>query len=76
VVAPRGRPLALWLLAGAAAVLAVSGVASNWLTISGTDAPGSWASPGWIAAVRRMRRRKGRYDPALLDAFAGMLGVL
>lgn len=27
------------------------------------------------AAVRRMRRRTGRYDPALLDAFAEMLRV-
>ena len=48
LLAPSGRPAALWLLAAGCAGLVASDIAWNWLTISGTYVPGSWADAGWL----------------------------
>jgi PAS domain S-box-containing protein len=48
ILAPRGRPPALWLLAAAGVGLVWSDFAWNWLTISGDYMPGTWADVGWI----------------------------
>jgi PAS domain S-box-containing protein len=86
-LSPRPRPLAAWLLAGAALSIVFSGVAWNWLTISGTYVPGSWGDAGWILApvllglaalhpsMRRLGTREARRDISLHTAGPLLLGA-
>jgi PAS domain S-box-containing protein len=46
---PRGRPLALWLLAGGALAMALTDILRNQLLLDAS--PGAWADLGWAAAA-------------------------
>jgi PAS domain S-box-containing protein len=86
-LAPRPRPLASWLLAGAALGIVFSDVAWNWLTISGTYTPGSWGDVGWVlepvllslaalhVSMRRLGTRESRRDTSLHLAGPVLLGA-
>jgi PAS domain S-box-containing protein len=87
VFAPRPRPLAAWLLAGAALGIVFSDVAWNWLTISGTYMPGSWGDLGWVLqpvllilaalhpSMRRLGTRESRSGMSLHVAGPVLLGA-
>jgi PAS domain S-box-containing protein len=49
LLAPRGRSLALWLVAGAATGVVASSLVRNPLMLAGASAPGSWAAIGAVA---------------------------
>ncbi|MGZ8634456.1 MAG: sensor histidine kinase [Solirubrobacteraceae bacterium] len=86
-LAPRPRPFATWLLAGAALSVVFSDVAWNWLTISGTYVPGSWGDVGWVLrpvllslaalhpSMRRLGTRESRRDTSLHVAGPVLLGA-
>jgi PAS domain S-box-containing protein len=86
-LAPRPRPFASWLLAGTALGVVFSDVAWNWLTISGTYAPGSWGDIGWVLepvilslaalhpSMRRLGTRESRRDASLHIAGPVLLGA-
>ena len=86
-LAPRPRPLAAWLLSGAALGIVFSDVAWNWLTISGTYVPGSWGDVGWVAqpvllilaalhpSMRRLGTHEARRDTSLHVAGPVLLGA-
>ncbi len=86
-LAPRPRPFASWLLAGTALGVVFSDVAWNWLTISGTYAPGSWGDVGWVLepvilslaalhpSMRRLGTRESRRDASLHIAGPVLLGA-
>jgi PAS domain S-box-containing protein len=86
-LSPRPRPLAAWLLAGAALSIVFSDVAWNWLTDSGAYAPGSWGDAGWVLqpvllgiaalhhSMRRLGTRESRRDISLHAAGPLLLGA-
>ena len=49
VSGPRGRPLALWLLAGASLATVATGILRNPVLVH--PAPGPWVDVGWAAAA-------------------------
>ncbi len=67
LLAPRGRPLSLWLLAAAGAGVVASDILSDHLTLLGSHLPGSAADLGWtvqplligLAALHPSMRRLG-----------------
>ena len=86
-LSPRPRPLAAWLLAATALGIVFSDAAWNWLTISGTYAPGSWGDVGWVLApvlvllaarhpsMLRLGTRESRRDTSLHVAGPVLLGA-
>ncbi len=87
LMAPRGGPPALWLLALAASGTVASDVLWNWLTLSGDYVPGAWTDIGWLGlpvlvglaamhpSMRVVRRRQNRYDDELRVIGAALLGA-
>ena len=87
LLAPRGRPAALWFLAAAGAGLVVSDFAWTWLAISGTYVAGSWADVGFLAqplllglavlhpSVRRLGVAEARHDVELRTSGIALLAI-
>ena len=87
LLAPAGRPAALWLLSAGCAGLVVSHFAWIWLTLSGTYVPGAWAEIGWLLqplllglavlhpSVRRLGVAEARHDVELRTSGIVLLGV-
>ena len=87
LLAPAGRPPALWLLTAAGAGLVVSDFAWIWLTMSGTYVPGAWADVGFLVqplllglavlhpSARRLGVVEARHDVELRTSGIVLLGV-
>ena len=87
LLAPRGRPGALWLLAAGAACLVASDILWNHLMLSGDYVPGQWADIGWgvyplliglaavVGSMRRVSELEDRTDAELHATGPLVLGM-